>query len=512
MFNDPVLCLFPSPRRGALLARQGLHSSLLYRTAPIANLIRRITFLRSIMSTFMTKSCFINAAAIPTTACRLFSSTTSHQRPAFSTGISIRRHARSTIRTSPPLHRHIPHASATQATPPSQSATLVRTVISQVVSLSILVNIQAFVAARLAALGITFPAPLAAMLLIFFVLSLTRYLGHSQTVDWACMHYFTPGVAFLSRWLAVFFVPNLVMLPLAPQLPAADLAKIAFIIVAGFFTSLFSSAVTCSFLRFAVRKTTGRTPPKVISQTVTSTPPSNMLIGSLAAIIALTLAFSVRAASVTCLPAKIFALSATVLTFCIGQRLPRQLKAVFHPLITCTAGTIGLMALLGSATGLGFTTALSSYYIRTAGAWGGGNVLATLLGPAVITFAFTMDAQRKLALARVVEVVGTTLAATLTALFGTAVAARALKMTGASRLLVVPRTITAPLAVAIAELLGANVGLSASVVALTGLLGASIGATVLSAARVKDPVVRYWDPCPLPFWFRLLHKKSSWCE
>lgn len=148
------------------------------------------------------------------------------------------------------------------------------------------------------------------------------------------------------------------------------------------------------------------------------------------------------------------------------------------------------MALLGSATGLGFTTALSSYYIRTAGAWGGGNVLATLLGPAVITFAFTMDAQRKLALARVVEVVGTTLAATLTALFGTALAARALKMTSASRLLVVPRTITAPLAVAIAELLGANVGLAASVVALTGLLGASIGATVLSAARVKDPVVR----------------------
>lgn len=101
-----------------------------------------------------------------------------------------------------------------------------------------------------------------------------------------------------------------------------------------------------------------------------------------------------------------------------------------------------------------------------------------------------MDAQRKLARARIVEVVGTALTATLASLFGTAAVARLLKLTLPSRLLVIPRTITAPLAVAIAELLGANVGLAASVVALTGLLGANIGATMLTAAKVKDPVVR----------------------
>lgn len=108
----------------------------------------------------------------------------------------------------------------------------------------------------------------------------------------------------------------------------------------------------------------------------------------------------------------------------------------------------------------------------------------------MITFAFTMDAQRKLARARAVEVVGASLSATLLSLFGTALTARALRMSPASRLLVLPRMITAPLAVAIAELLGANVGLAASVVALTGLLGANIGAGVLTVARVRDPVVR----------------------
>lgn len=117
-------------------------------------------------------------------------------------------------------------------------------------------------------------------------------------------------------------------------------------------------------------------------------------------------------------------------------------------------------------------------------------MLAALLGPAVITFAFTMDKQRRLARARVVEVAGTSLFATLAALFGTALAGRLLRLSGTSRLLVLPRTITAPLAVAIAEMIGADVGLAASVVALTGLLGANVAAMILSGVGVKDPVVR----------------------
>lgn len=383
-----------------------------------------------------------------------------------------------------------PTASASPTSPPSTRFALAKTVLSQVLSLALLILIQRLVQAQLTALAISFPASLAAMLLLFALISLSRFLGLSPTVDRLNAACFTPGVSFLTRWLAVFFVPNLVMLPLAPSLPAADLAKISAILVLGFFFSLFSSACVCTSLRFLVRKTTGKTPAKVVPQTVAPNPPSNNLIAALTAIVTLTLAFSARMATVACLPAKIYALAATVLTFCLGQRLPPRVKALLHPLITCTAATIGLMALLGSVTGAGFTAALSSYYVRTAASWGGGNVLAFLLGPAVITFAFIMDKQRRLALARIVEVVGTSLAATLASLFGTAAAARALKMTHTSRLIVIPRTITAPLAVAIAELLRANVGLAASVVALTGLLGANIGATTLSAAGVTDPVVR----------------------
>lgn len=160
-----------------------------------------------------------------------------------------------------------------------------------------------------------------------------------------------------------------------------------------------------------------------------------------------------------------------------------------HPLVTCTVGTIALMALLGAVSGTGFTNALAGYYIRGTG-WGGGNVLAALLGPAVITFAFTMDKHRVLALKRYVEVIGVSLFATFSSLFGTALFARAIKVSPQSRLLMMPRTITAPLAVPIASLLNANVALAASVVALTGLLGANLAATILSILGVRDPVIR----------------------
>jgi putative effector of murein hydrolase len=58
------------------------------------------------------------------------------------------------------------------------------------------------------------------------------------------------------------------------------------------------------------------------------------------------------------------------------------------------------------------------------------------------------------------------------------------------RLLVLPRMVTAPLAIPIAQTLGADVALAATVVAVTGLLGASVGRAALDALGVSDPVTR----------------------
>lgn len=64
--------------------------------------------------------------------------------------------------------------------------------------------------------GISFPAPLAACLLLLgLLLALERVNGG----QWArsLSDFLSPGAALLGRWLPVFFVPGLAMLPLAPS-------------------------------------------------------------------------------------------------------------------------------------------------------------------------------------------------------------------------------------------------------------------------------------------------------
>lgn len=381
--------------------------------------------------------------------------------------------------------------------PSGNALKLAISLIRQVTSIALLLILQRWVGSILAAANITFPAPLATMLLTAFTISIFRVFRLSFLVDRVIGLAFTPGVTLLSKWLAVFFVPNLVMLPLAPELPAADFSRLITLIPVAYIATLLGTVVTCSLLsRISGHNATAvkeQSPPKsaAAAPAAKSAGPSDSLISILMAIVAGTLILAGRTASVSNIYARIYAVALTLLTFSVGSRLPGPVRIVFHPLIVCTAGTIGGMSLLSMVAGTSFSTALSAYYVRGASAFaGGGNMLCALLGPAVVTFAFTMDRHRRLALQRRVEVVLGSLIIALSSLFGTAGAARLLKLSTASRLMVIPRTVTAPLAVPIAALLGADVGLAASVVAITGLLGANLGRALLTLARVNDPVVR----------------------
>lgn len=59
--------------------------------------------------------------------------------------------------------------------------------------------------------GISFPAQLASCLILFAALLVSGDVGHN-VYQWL-----TPGTTLLTRWLPVFFVPGLAMLPLAPS-------------------------------------------------------------------------------------------------------------------------------------------------------------------------------------------------------------------------------------------------------------------------------------------------------
>ena len=181
----------------------------------------------------------------------------------------------------------------------------------------------------------------------------------------------------------------------------------------------------------------------------------------------------------------------TASCFSIGMRLPKKVKLWIHPLIFCVVGTMGGLSLFGRITGLGFTQVLKGYLSRGPVAnWGGGDILAWLAGPAVITFGHQMDRRRQAMRQRFLQVVCATVLASVISFFGTALVVRALDVSMKARLIMLPRMITAPLAVPIADILGTHVGLASTVVAMTGLLGANFGRAVLNLVGVRDGVAR----------------------
>lgn len=357
--------------------------------------------------------------------------------------------------------------------------------------------------AALSAAGIAFPAALGGMLALLAGLSAARALSRNDVaVDAAVQAPLAPAAGALSRWLAVFFVPNLVMLPLAPSLPAADVMRLALIVVAGWAASLFSSAALAAGLRsLRPRSAAAVAPPAATpaAKAAAPPPPSDTLVASLGAATALSLAVAVGSGAVG-LPvaaaygaAKAYSIALTLWTFCLGQRLPARVRAIAHPLVTCTAGTLAGLAVLAALAGIPLTQALTGYCARglsVASGAGGGDALFGLLGPAVVSFALQMDARRGRIADRAVEVFGTTAGASAVALFGTALAVRLAGLSTVARVAALPRVVTAPLAVSIAAILGGNVGMTAGIVAVTGLLGAAAGRSVLTAAGVVDPVVR----------------------
>ncbi len=73
--------------------------------------------------------------------------------------------------------------------------------------------------------------------------------------------------------------------------------------------------------------------------------------------------------------------------------------------------------------------------------------------------------------ARKVEVAGVAVGASAVGLFGTAALARGLGLSPLLRLATVPRQLTSPLAMTVADLVGADRSLAVALVVATGLLG-----------------------------------------
>ncbi|KAL2334178.1 hypothetical protein Fmac_015391 [Flemingia macrophylla] len=422
----------------------------------------------SLPRTFFPKSA-LNAALK-----RTVSSTTSN--PAFPL----------TLRKS----RHVA-AKSSQADAGSTSTSLGQTVfglVHLVVSLGLIVAVdkclkQAFVAA-----AIKFPSALFGMFCIFSVLVILDATVPAAAT--ALMGFFEPAFMFIQRWLPLFYVPSLVVLPLAVKdIPAASGLKIGLILVGGWLATFCVAGFTAIAVRKAVKtelveaEPMGKPAPFAAVEVWTWTA---VLLTSFVSALFYPTALGTSAR--TCLP---FLLAATVLGYMVGTGLPSNVKKVFHPIICCALSADLIALAFGYLSKSGLEPVLGYYLTKASSNPGAGDILMGFLGSVILSFSFSMFKQRKLVKRHAAEIFTSVIISTIFSLYSTALIGRLVQLEPSLTVSILPRCITVALALSIVSLFdGANSSLTAAVVVLTGLVGANFVQATLDRLSFRDPIAR----------------------
>ena len=349
--------------------------------------------------------------------------------------------------------------------------------------------------------AIRFPSPLAGMLLLFGGMCTAQALSPALASRLEAA--LAPGCTFISRWLALFFVPNLVVLPLVLSMSPFEAARLLLVIVGGLACSIpLAALVAVSALpkaspgaTAAAKAPVEASPAASGSAVLASQSPSPLRTIVAASTLSGLLAIGANRL-VGGLVARVLAfvhlLTCTVCGYVAGQKVvPVAAQKIVHPLITCTLSTLGALAAFAAATGQPFRPVLRSYLVPGGAAFTApGNLLLFMLGPATLSFGFQMFGRRRLMAESSRAISAATAASAIFGLFGTAVAGRLLSLPLPVRLAALSRQVTAPLAIEIAKLLAADPSLAATIVVLTGLLAANFGRVLLDALQIDAPVAR----------------------
>ena len=158
-------------------------------------------------------------------------------------------------RSAPVIRHRAPPSFAPAPTPlrtPQSAATMMAlnappaltSAVKTSLSLGGIVGVDAVLRRVFAANSIPFPSALAGMLGLFSMLCTLQATAPRAASKIASAA--QPGCDFISRWLALFFVPNLVVLPLVLQMSAAEFGKLLAVIVLGLGASLPLAALTAT--------------------------------------------------------------------------------------------------------------------------------------------------------------------------------------------------------------------------------------------------------------------------
>ncbi len=173
----------------------------------------------------------------------------------------------------------------------------------------------------------------------------------------------------------------------------------------------------------------------------------------------------------------LLALTLTLAAYQLGFWIYR--RAGFNPLLNPVLIAVIVLVTVLLATGTSYAT-----YFE------GAQFVHFLLGPATVALALPLYRQlervRKSALAITVSL----LAGSLTAVLSAASIAWALGASRDTLVSLAPKSVTAPVAMGISEQLGGLPSLTAVLVILTGILGASLGPLLLNLIGIKDMAAR----------------------
>ncbi|XVF52089.1 hypothetical protein PTKIN_Ptkin04bG0236900 [Pterospermum kingtungense] len=403
---------------------------------------------------------------------------------------------------------------------------------------------KAFVAA-----AIKFPSALFGMFCIFSVLVILDTTVPAAATS--LMNFFEPALMFIQRWLPLFYVPALVVLPLSVKdIPASSGLKICFIIAGGWLASLCVAGFTAISVRKIVK--TEMTDAEPMAKPSPFSPIEFWTWGGIFLVSFVSAIFYPAALGTTartCLP---FLLASTVLGYMVGSGLPSNLKQVFHPIICCALSAdlvalsfgylsrSGFDAVLGSIEKLIFLILWfkhnqhgishmhlvleyailenfpplsfqlyahaivilcrydnlrlipSGYYLtKVSSNPGAGDILMGFLGSVILSFAFSMFKQRKLVKRHAAEIFISIIVSCLFSLYSTALAGRLVGLEPSLTVSILPRCITVALALSIVSFFeGANSSLTAAAVVVTGLIGANFVQAMLDKLRFRDPIAR----------------------
>ena len=120
----------------------------------------------------------------------------------------------------------------------------------------------------------------------------------------------------------------------------------------------------------------------------------------------------------------------------------------------------------------------------------GRELMTLLLGPATVALAVPLYRHRRLLVTYWASIALGIVCGSAATIATVVLFARLASLDRMLVLAVAPKSVTTPVAIDIARILGTNMSITAVLVVSTGMVGAIVGPRVLTAARISDPIAR----------------------